>query len=159
MLRTALLLLAVVPAALLAQSTDFPKVTNTRDPKLAPPTPTDTVQLIKLPPGFRATLFAGEPDVQQPIAMCFDDRGRLWVAECYTYAGNGFDAKFRDRLLIFEDTDNDGRFDKRTVFWDKGRNLSSVAVGFGGAWVLCAPNLLFIPDKDGVAGEPEVVLD
>ncbi|HEV3137640.1 MAG TPA: PVC-type heme-binding CxxCH protein, partial [Pirellulales bacterium] len=138
---------------------DFPKITNTRDPKLAPPTPADTVQLIKVPPGFRVTLFAGEPDVQQPISMCMDNRGRLWVAECYTYAGNGFDPKFRDRVLIFEDTDNDGRFDKRTVFWDKGQNLSSVAVGFGGAWVLCAPNLLFIPDKDGVAGQPTIVLD
>ena len=41
----------------------------------------------------------------------------------------------------------------------KARNLSSVAVGFGGAWVLCAPHLLFIPDKDGVPGEPEIVLD
>jgi putative membrane-bound dehydrogenase-like protein len=159
MLRPVLLWAALLPALVLAQSTDFPKITNTRDPKLAPPAPVDTVKLIKLPPGFRATLFAGEPDVQQPISMCLDDRGRLWVAECYTYAGNGFDAKFRDRIIILEDTDNDGRFDKRTVFWDKGRNLSSVVVGFGGAWVLCAPNLLFIPDKDGTPGEPEIILD
>jgi putative membrane-bound dehydrogenase-like protein len=159
MLRPLLLWAALLPALVLAQSTDFPKITNTRDPKLSPPAPADTVKLIKLPPGFRATLFAGEPDVQQPISMCLDDRGRLWVAECYTYAGNGFDAKFRDRIVVLEDTDNDGRFDKRTVFWDKGRNLSSVVVGFGGAWVLCAPNLLFIPDKDGTSGEPEIILD
>ena len=159
MTRAIWLLAALLPTLVLAQSQDFPKITNTRDPKLQPPAPEETVKLIKVPPGFQVTLFAGEPDVQQPIAMCFDDRGRLWVAECYTYAGNGFDPKFRDRVLVFEDSKNRGQFDKRTVFWDKGRNLSSVLVGFGGVWVLCAPQLLFIPDKDGVAGEPEVVLD
>src|SRR4051794_37924010 len=99
-------------ATALAQSPDFPKITNTQNPKDIPPTPADTVKLITVPPGFNVTLFAGEPDVQQPISMCFDDRGRLWVAECYTYDGNGWDAKHRDRLVVFEDTDNDGRFDK-----------------------------------------------
>jgi putative membrane-bound dehydrogenase-like protein len=159
MMRAALLLAVAIPILVQAQSADFPKIINTRDPKLQPPTPAETVKLITVPPGFRVSLFAGEPDVQQPISMCFDQRCRLWVAECYTYAGNGFDAKFRDRLLIFEDSDNAGRFDKRTVFWDQGRNLSSVAVGFGGAWVLCSPNLLFIPDNNGKAGQPEIVLD
>src|SRR5262249_56262549 len=99
--------------------------------------------------------------------MALDDRGRLWVAECYTYAGGNsyaksWDAKHRDRILIFEDTWGVGKFDKRKVFWDKGRNVSSVAVGFGGVWVLCAPHLLFIPDRNGddvPDGEPEVVLD
>ena len=45
----------------------------------------------------------------------------IWVAECYTYAKSGikFDTNLRDRILIFEDTNQDGRFDKRTVFWDK----------------------------------------
>lgn len=101
--------------------------------------------------------------MRQPIAFTTDDRGRLWVAENYTYSDNGaFDLKLRDRLVIFEDLDNDGRFDKRTVFWDKAQKLSSVAIGFGGVWVLCAPNLLFIPDRNGddiPDGEPQVLLD
>jgi putative membrane-bound dehydrogenase-like protein len=141
----------------------FPVIVNSQNPRDIPPTPLEALRKITVPPGFRVTLFAGEPDVQQPIGMTLDDRGRLWVAECYTYAGGGnWDGKHRDRIVVFEDTDGDGRFDKRTVFWDQGRNLSSVAVGFGGVWALCAPNLLFIPDPKGTglpAGPPQVVLD
>jgi putative membrane-bound dehydrogenase-like protein len=158
--------LTVFPLVGSGQQTDkFPPIVNTQNPKDIPPTPEQTLKLITAPKGFHVTLFAGEPDVQQPISMTFDDRGRLWVAECYTYAGgsyaNSWDPKHRDRVLIFEDTDNDGKFDKRSVFWDKGQHLSSVTVGFGGVWVLCAPNLLFIPTQNGdkPSGEPEVVLD
>src|SRR3977135_1832616 len=65
-----------------------------------------------LPEGFKATLFAGEPDVVQPIAMCFDHRGRLWVAECMSYPKWHTDLKQgRDRILIFEDTTGEGVFD------------------------------------------------
>ncbi len=116
-----------------------------------------------LPEGFRATLFAGEPDVVQPIAMCFDQRGRLWVAECLSYPKWHKDlTKGRDRILIFEDSDNDGTFDKRTVFHDKMYNLSGIQIGFGGVWLCATPHLLFIPDKDGddvPDGPPEVLLD
>jgi putative membrane-bound dehydrogenase-like protein len=116
-----------------------------------------------LPEGFKATLFAGEPDVVQPIAMCFDQRGRLWVAECMSYPGWLADPKKgRDRILIFEDTDGDGVFDKRTVFMDKLANVTAVQVGFGGVYVGATPYLLFIPDKNGddvPDGPPEVVLD
>jgi putative membrane-bound dehydrogenase-like protein len=144
------------------QGDKFPPVKNSQNPKDAPPTPEESLKKITMPPGFRVTLFAGEPDVRQPIALSLDDRGRLWVAECYTYAGGPvWDDHHRDRVVILEDTDHDGHFDKRTVFWDEGRNLSGVAVGFGGAWVLCAPNLLFIPTRDGntPSGPPQVVLD
>src|SRR5687767_16040805 len=75
---------------------------------------------IKLPDGFKATLFAGEPDVVQPIAMTFDERGRLWVVECLSYPK--WTAEKTDRVLILEDTDGDGRHDRRTVFWDQGVN-------------------------------------
>src|SRR5258708_2460163 len=85
---------------------------------------------VTLPPGFRTTLFAGEPDVRQPIALTFDDRGRLWVAECYTYSDvkTNFDLNLRDRILIFEDSKGTGHFDKRIVFWDQGKRLTSIAV-------------------------------
>jgi hypothetical protein len=77
-----------------------------------------------LPPGFLATLFAGEPDVQQPIGITTDASSRLWVAENYTYseAAINFHPTLRDRVVILEDTNHDGRFDKRTVFWDRARN-------------------------------------
>ena len=113
-----------------------------------------------LPTGFKATLFAGEPDVVQPIAFCFDDRGRLWVAECLSYPNWQPDPKAgKDRIVIFEEGDN-GAFSKRTVFADNIQNISGINFGFGGIWVAATPNLLFIPIKDDKpAGPPEIVLD
>src|SRR6187455_446978 len=58
-----------------------------------------------LPPGFKATLFAGEPDVVQPIAFTFDDRGRMWVVECLSYPNWKQDGTGSDRVIILEDTD------------------------------------------------------
>ena len=115
-----------------------------------------------VPPGFKVTLFAGEPDVVQPIAMAIDDRGRLWVAEAYSYPRRVPEDQARDRILIFEDTDGDGRFDTRKVFADQLNLVSGLEVGFGGVWVGAAPQFLFIPDRDGddrPDGPPQVLLD
>src|SRR5687767_10135729 len=116
----------------------------------------------QLPPGFKATLFAGEPDLVQPIAFTLDDRGRVWVVECLSYPTWKADGTGSDRVTIFEDTDNDGRHDKRTVFYDGGVNLSGIEVGFGGVWLTAVPNLIFIPDANGddkPDGPPKVLLD
>ena len=128
------------------------------------PMPAAAAAEIALPPGFRATVFAAEPDVRQPIAMATDARGRLWVAENYTYSERaiGWHPELRDRIVIFEDTDNDGRHDKRTVFWDGARRLTSLEIGHGGVWAICLPELVFIPDRDGddvPDSAPEVHVD
>ncbi len=123
---------------------------------------------MKLPEGFRVRLVASEPDVVLPIAMTLDDRGRLWVVESHSYPEWVKEAKKKefapghDRVLIFEDTKGTGKFDKVTVFWDQGKNLSGITLGFGGVWLCATPNLLFIPIKpgsDAPAGPPQVVLD
>lgn len=124
----------------------------------------ETAETLKLPPGFKATVFAGEPDVQNPIAMAWDALGRLWVVENYTYAERPvmFDLHLRDRILVFEDKNGDGHFSSRRVFTDEVQRCTSVEVGHGGVWVMCPPQLLFFPDRDGDAvadGPPEVVLD
>jgi putative membrane-bound dehydrogenase-like protein len=128
-----------------------------------PVPPGEAPARMTLPEGFRATLFAGEPDVVQPIAFTFDDRGRLWVAECLSYPDWRRDGKpGPDRIVILEDRDGDGRFDTRKVFLDNLANVSGLVLGFGGVWVCATPNLLFIPDRDGDGvpdGPPEVVLD
>src|SRR5205085_6596747 len=80
--------------------------------------PNEAPHRMTLPPGFRATLFAGEPDVVQPIAFTFADRGRLWVVGCHSYPRWLTKGTGRDRVLIFEDADGDGRFDTCKVFWD-----------------------------------------
>lgn len=125
--------------------------------------PTEAAGHMTLPEGFRATLFAGEPDLVQPIAFTIDDRGRLWVAECHSYPNWQRDGKEgKDRILIFEDRDGDGRFDTCKVFYDKVANISGIQLGFGGVWVCATPNLLFIPDRDGddvPDGPPQVLLD
>ena len=124
--------------------------------------PEDAAKAMTVPPGFKVTLFAGEPDVHQPIAFAIDDRGRLWVAEAYSYPIRVPDDQARDQILIFEDENGDGRFDKRTVFADKLNLVSAIELGYGGVYVGSAPNLMFIPDKDAddkPDGPPEILLD
>ena len=125
-----------------------------------PLTPLEAAKTMQVPNGFNVTLFAGEPNIKQPIAFCIDDRGRLWVAEANNYPNKK--AGKKDRIIILEDTDGDGRHDKRIVFYDKLEYVSGIEVGFGGVWVMSIPNFYFIPDADynGVPdGEPVVLLD
>ena len=124
--------------------------------------PEDAARAMTVPPGFKVTLFAGEPDVVQPIAMAIDDRGRIWIAEAYSYPRRVPQAEARDRILIFEDSDGDGRFDSRKVFADHLNLVSGLEVGFGGVWVGAAPEFYFIPDKNGddrPDGPAQVLLD
>ncbi|MCR9202062.1 MAG: c-type cytochrome [Planctomycetaceae bacterium] len=133
-----------------ATTEKFPAVRDTQKPGEHPPAPEEMLDLLRLPAGFSATLFAAEPDVRQPISFDFDDRGRMWVAENYTYSSHAkISDDMRDRILILHDVDGDGRHDKRTVFWDQGRMLTSVVWGFGGAWILNDGTLSFVPDRDG----------
>jgi putative membrane-bound dehydrogenase-like protein len=122
----------------------------------------EAVKRITLPAGFNTTVFAAEPDVVQPIAMTIDPKGRLWVVENYSYPIWLGGPRGKDRILIFEDSDHDGRFDRRTVFYDQGTNFTGIELGFGGVWLCATPNLLFIPDRNGddrPDAEPVVTLD
>ena len=118
--------------------------------------------VMRLPDGFHVEVFAAEPDVTQPIAMAIDHRGRLWVAEGHSYPIKRPDGEGKDRILIFEDADGDGRHDVRKVFAEGLNLVSGLEVGFGGVFVGQAPELLFIPDADGddlPDGPPEALLD
>lgn len=108
--------------------------------------PQEALKAMALPKGFSARLVAAEPDVHQPIAMTIDDRGRLWVLENKEYPHCPGEPK--NNILIFEDQDGDGGFDKRTVFFDKVPFASGLQVGFGGVWIGAPPNLLFFPDRN-----------
>lgn len=121
---------------------------------------TEAVKAMRLPEGFHVSLVAAEPDVSQPIGMSIDESGRLWVAECRTYPI--WDQRSDDKVLIFADKDGDGRFETLSVFIDGLSNLTGIEVGLGGVWLICSPNLLFIPDGDSDGkpdGPPTVVLD
>jgi putative membrane-bound dehydrogenase-like protein len=108
----------------------------------------EAAKVMQVPPGFKVQVAASEPDIAQPVAMCIDDRGRLWVVEAHSYPKREKEGEGKDRVLIFEDTDLDGTLDKRTVFIEKLNLVSGIEVGFGGVWVGAAPYLLFIPDKN-----------
>jgi putative membrane-bound dehydrogenase-like protein len=143
------MMISLLLAALLSQSGPF-------KPEEAPGKMT-------VPEGFKVRLFAGEPDVVQPMGFTFDDRGRLWVVECVSYpkwVPPGQEG--RDRILIFEDPDGDGHFKTKKVFADKLANVSGIAVGHGGVWLTALPYLMFIPDRnrdDVPDGPPEILLD
>src|SRR5262249_48230033 len=127
------------------------------DYKFAGLPPEKAAEVMTVPDPFKVTLFAGEPDIRQPIAFCLDDRGRLWVAEAYTYPRRAPEGQGKDRILIFEDTDGDGKFDKRTVFLEGLNLVSGLELGFGGVWIGAAPYLMFVPVKPGAdksAGPP-----
>ena len=110
--------------------------------------PQEAIAKMTVPDGFSVELVASEPDLVNPVAMTFDERGRVWVTESLEYPrmspGEG-----RDRIRILEDTDHDGRMDKFTTF-SEGLNIpSGIAVGYGGVWVANAPDILFLEDTDG----------
>src|SRR5690606_31221660 len=108
-------------------------------------TPGEAVAAMTTAPGFRVGAWAAEPQIAQPMAFAWDDRGRLWVAENLDYEsrGEGFAADGRSRIVILEDSDRDGTADKRTVFMEGIVFPSALAVGFGGVFVGAPPQLLF----------------
>ena len=155
---------AIILASTLCADDQAPAPFNTQEITIPFLKPAEALKAIAVPRGFRVQLAAAEPMVQQPIDMAWDTRGRLWVAECYTYAERetNFEKKLKDRIIILEDTNHDGLFDKRKIFWDGASQLTSIELGFGGVWAACAPNILFLADRNGddqPDGEPEVILD
>ncbi|MDA1121860.1 MAG: PmoA family protein [Bacteroidetes bacterium] len=101
--------------------------------------------------GYKVNAWASEPMITQPIAFCWDDKGRLWIAENRDYETrrSGFSGSGDSRILIIEDTDRDGVADSRKVFAEGIPFPSALAVGFDGVFVGAPPNLLFIPDRNG----------
>src|SRR5438132_12258372 len=120
-------------------------------PADSPPlAPEETQRKFKVPKGFEVRLFASEPEVVNPVAMTWDERGRLWVLELYEYPkGVPKGETGRDRIKILEDTDGDGRADKVTVFADGYSLATGLALGNGGVYLGVAPDLLFLEDTNG----------
>ncbi len=116
-----------------------------------PLTAEESAKLIQVPVGFDLELFASEPDIINPIAMEWDEKGRLWVIETVDYPNTVLEDKSEgdDRIKICEDTDGDGKADKFTVFADKLNIPTSMVFSNGGIIVSQAPHFLFLKDTDG----------
>ena len=159
--------LSVIASLVFASLTfadDFPKPYDSEKNPGKPMPAEEAAAKFKMPPGFKVTVFASEPDVRNPIGCSWDGKGRLWIAENYTYAERpqNFDLSLNDRVVVFHDKDGDGKPDERIVFLDNLKRLTSVCVGRGGVWLMCPPQLLFVPDKDNDCkpdGPAQVVLE
>lgn len=116
-----------------------------------PLTPEQSAKLIQVPSGFELELFASEPDIINPIAMEWDERGRLWVIETVDYPNTVRDQEGvgDDRIKILEDTDGDGKADKFTVFAEQLNIPTSMVFANGGVIVSQAPYFLFLQDTNG----------
>ena len=130
----------------------LPKIpTNYKNP-IVLTTPDEEAKKFELPDGYAINLFASEqdfPELANPVQMTFDAQGRLWVSTMETYPQYLPGKMPSDKILILEDTDGDGRADKRTVFADGLHVPTGLELGRGGVFVAQQPNLLFLKDTDG----------
>ena len=114
--------------------------------------PADALKSFRLAPGFKLELVAAEPLVEDPIAMAFDGDGRVWVVEMRAFMPNvdGTGEHARSGVIaVLEDTDGDGRMDKRTEFADDLRLPRAIAIHRDGALFIEPPYLRWFRDTDG----------
>lgn len=112
-------------------------------------TPEESMKHIQVPVDFDLTLFAAEPNVQHPIAMAWDERGRLYVLITKDYPNERKESGGSDFILICEDTDKDGKADKFTHFADGLSIPTGMVFANGGLIVSQAPHMLFLKDTNG----------
>lgn len=134
-----------------------PEIDPAQMPRVPATPPERATNTFALKPGFRAELVAAEPLVMSPVAMSFDENGRLYVVEMRDYSERRPEQLGRVRLL--EDTDGDGRFDKSTVFAQDMPWPTAVICWDGGVFVAATPDILYFKDtnRDGVADVREVI--
>ena len=134
------------------------------------PTVEEAIKKMTVPEGYEVRNFASEPMIVNPVAMTWDHRGRLWVVELFEYPSGAKQTNDyqktstdedwhpviktgqgspRDRVVVLEDTDNDGKADKRTVFAESLSLATGILCGYDGVFVGQAPNMFFFRDKDG----------
>jgi len=114
--------------------------------------PSAELQTFSMPPGYRAELVASEPSIQDPVAMDIDSKGRLWVIEMSGYMPDESRKHSREpacRVVVLEDTNNDGQMDRRTVFMNDLALPRSIKVLESGVLIVAPPNLLFVHDRNG----------
>ncbi len=116
-------------------------------PRIPSTEPDQALKTFDVEPGFHVELAASEPLVADPVAFEFDENGRLFVAEMRGYSEDG--EKNLGQIRLLEDTDNDGRMDKSTVYADKLSWPTAVTCYDGGVFVGAAPDIYYLKDTNG----------
>src|ERR1044071_10084180 len=115
-----------------------------------PLSPEDSLKYLKTEPGLKVELVASEPMVVSPVAVAWDEKGRMYVVEDRGYpVGPGKGQPPAGQVVLLEDTRGDGKYDKRTVFADGLTFPNGVMCWKGGVYVTCAPYLYYFKDTDG----------
>jgi glucose/arabinose dehydrogenase/mono/diheme cytochrome c family protein len=130
-------------------------------PAPAPLSPEEALKSFRLPPGFRIELVASEPMIEAPVAISFDEQGRLFVVEMRGYMRDMEGTTEKEplgRIALLTDTDGDGRMDKASAFLDKLVMPRGVMAVKGGAFVAEPPNLFFCRDTKGTGVADEKIL-
>lgn len=136
-------LLGVLAGDAWAQADDF----KDRLPRIPPLEPATAMKSFTVEPGFRIEQVAAEPLVHDPVAMSFDENGRLFVCEMCDYSED--DKANLGVIRLLEDTDDDGRFDKSTPYVEGLSWPTAVQCYDGGVFVAAAPFLYYCKDTDG----------
>jgi putative membrane-bound dehydrogenase-like protein len=126
------------------------------------PSPADIGASLRLDAGLRAELVAAEPEIESPVAMAFDEEGRLWVVELRDYPhGPPAGQPPESRVKVLEDRDGDGRFETSTLFQDAISFANGVLPWRGGALVTAAPFIQWLQDEngDGKADRGEILFE
>jgi putative membrane-bound dehydrogenase-like protein len=149
--------LAVFALALTAEEPLAPTSDDLQLRRVPPMSPQEALASFEVADGFRIDLVAAEPLVVDPVAMAFDEHGRLYVVEMRDYSE--LDQARLGRVRLLTDEDGDGRFDRSTVFVDRLSWPTAVACYGGGVFIGNAPDILYCKDTsgDGVADERRVV--
>ncbi len=130
-------------------------------PAPSPLSPEEALKSFRLPPGFRIELVASEPMIEAPVAISFDEQGRLFVVEMRGYMRDMEGTTEKEplgRIALLTDTDGDGRMDKASAFVDNLVMPRGVMAVKGGAFVAEPPNLFFCRDTKGNGIADEKIL-
>lgn len=149
-LRVLLVLCLVLVIRSIPVRAQAPLEVNPKDlPRFPAVEPKDALGTFQVRPGFHLELVASEPNVASPIAVCFDENGRMFVLEMRDYSEDRDVTPHLGRVRMLEDVDGDGVYEKATIFADDLAWPTALIWANGGLFVLATPDLLRFEDHDG----------
>ncbi len=138
---------AAVPAAAKQEGAPGEEDFAAELPRIAPKEPGEALKIFRTLPGFHMELAAAEPNVASPVAISFDENGRLFICEMRDYSEQ--DKERLGTIRMLEDADGDGTYEKSTVFAD-GLSWPTALICYnGGLFVAAAPDVYWLKDTDG----------